>query len=234
MRVGPTSPGTALTLFTSDAQSEPSKTRSLSSSGSTQSAMPSASVSGKPLSTMPLQSSSAPLQVSVEGGPGVQVCGTPLTQVCTLLWQTPVPQVTRESRFSSTAPSQSSSSLLQDSVAPGWMEAFRSLQSTLNGKVSPSVSWQTSPWPLASVSTWSGLATAGQLSQASPTPSWSCWSDCPVFATRGQLSSMSLTPSPSLSRGDMAQGLGFGTSQAPGGLVEPRHPSPQELMPLTR
>src|SRR2546428_4904794 len=56
--VGPTSPGMALTLLIRDAQSETSGTRSLSSSGSMQSASPSPSVSVKPSSTRPSQSRS--------------------------------------------------------------------------------------------------------------------------------------------------------------------------------
>src|SRR2546428_4671773 len=91
--VGPTSPGMALTLFTSGAQSEVSGTRSLSSSGSTQSAAPSWSVSTKPLSTLPSQSSSMPLQTSGVGVPGVQVCGTPPTQAGALRWAGPRAQV---------------------------------------------------------------------------------------------------------------------------------------------
>src|SRR5947208_4916465 len=119
-RVWPTSPGTALTLLTRGRQSEVSGTPSLSSSGSTQSARPSASVSGKPLSTRRWQSSSMPLQTSVVGVPGVQVPGAPLTQAGPLLWQAPWPQVIVP-RLSSTEPLQSSSMPLQTSAvgAPG-------------------------------------------------------------------------------------------------------------------
>src|SRR2546428_9763384 len=130
--VGPTSPGMALTLFTSGAQSEVSGTRSLSSSGSTQSAAPSWSVSTKPLSTLPSQSSSIPLQTSVVGVPGVQVCGRPPAQLFTVLWQAPTPQVVAP-RPSSMSASQSSSTPLHTSRAPGWTAGSWSLQSTANG-----------------------------------------------------------------------------------------------------
>src|SRR6267143_1525679 len=65
--VGPTSPGMALTLLTRGAQSETSGTRSLSSSMS--------------------------LQTSAVGEPGVQVWGTPATQLLTVRWQAPTPHV---------------------------------------------------------------------------------------------------------------------------------------------
>ena len=38
----------------------------------------------QPLSTVPSQSSSMPLQISVDGVPGSQVCDTPLTQFSTV------------------------------------------------------------------------------------------------------------------------------------------------------
>ena len=44
-------------------------------------------------STVPSQSSSMPLQVSADGVPGVQVCGTPPTQSSTVTSQAPIPQV---------------------------------------------------------------------------------------------------------------------------------------------
>src|SRR2546426_109570 len=69
----------------------------------------------QPLATVPSQSSSMPLQISVDGVPGSQVCDTPLTQFSTVRSQAPTPQVV-EPRPSSTDPSQSSSIPLQVSV----------------------------------------------------------------------------------------------------------------------
>ena len=48
---------------------------------------------GSPSSTVPLQLSSMPLQTSVDGVPGVQVCGVPFRQPGTERTQAPVPQV---------------------------------------------------------------------------------------------------------------------------------------------
>src|SRR3989442_12901992 len=56
------------------------------------------------------------LQISVAGVPGVQVWGTPPTQLFTVLRQAPTPHVVVP-RLLSTVPSQSSSMLLQNSVA---------------------------------------------------------------------------------------------------------------------
>src|SRR3989442_1647535 len=63
--------------------------------------------------------------------------------------------------------------------------------------------------PLPSVSSWPGLGTSGQLSQASPRPSWSrsAW---PGLASRGQASSMSLTVSAAVSGPGGAHGDGGG------------------------
>ena len=47
---------------------------------------------GSPSSGVPSQSSSKPLQVSACGMPGVQVCGSPPTQRCTVRMHSPVPQ----------------------------------------------------------------------------------------------------------------------------------------------
>src|SRR5712692_7723118 len=116
--VGPTSPGTALTLLMSGAQSETSGTPSLSSSGSTQSARPSPSVSRNPSSTTPLQLSSMPLQISFVGPPGTHCWICPPTQVITVLAHAPTPHVVVPSP-SSTDPSQSSSIPLQVSAAGG-------------------------------------------------------------------------------------------------------------------
>src|SRR5436309_2076696 len=161
-RLGPTSPGTVLTLLTRGAQSVASGTRSLSSSGSTQSALPSWSLSRNPssverlqLSSIPLHNSGAPgwmaataslqspphvvnpsrstskssstaplqlssmlLQTSAVGEPGVQVWGTPATQLLTVRWQAPTPHVVVP-RLLSTVPSQLSSMLLQTSTVRG-------------------------------------------------------------------------------------------------------------------
>src|SRR5437773_1228366 len=116
----------ALTLLISGAQSCRSGTRSLSSSGSTQSARPSPSLSRNPSSATSLQLSSIPLQASVAGVPGVQVPGWPLTQAGAVRTQAPVPQEIGV-MLSSTVPLQSSSMLLQTSgvgvpgvQGPGW------------------------------------------------------------------------------------------------------------------
>src|SRR5262245_66246289 len=89
---------------------------SLSSSGSTQSAAPSPSVSRTPSSDDPLQLSSTPLQVSVVGPPGTHCCGVPPLQLFTVLLQAPMPHVVVPNP-SSTLPSQSSSMPLQISAA---------------------------------------------------------------------------------------------------------------------
>jgi hypothetical protein len=65
---------------------------------------------------MPSQSSSRLLQVSVPLPPGTHTCGTPPTQLFTVRWQRPAPQVVVP-RPSSTMPSQSSSRPLQTSVS---------------------------------------------------------------------------------------------------------------------
>src|SRR6266699_6573025 len=106
----------AETLLMRGAQSDASGTPSLSSSGSMQSASPSPSVSGNPLSTLVSQSSSIPLQTSAVGVPGVQVCGAPPAQAFTVRAHAPIPQVMVPSP-SSTEPLQSSSMPLQTSAA---------------------------------------------------------------------------------------------------------------------
>ena len=55
---------------------------------------------------------------------------------------------------------------------------------------------QASPTPSTSASSCPGFGMAGQLSQASPTPSLSV-SSCPGFGVAGQLSIQSALPSPS-------------------------------------
>src|SRR6266571_9115841 len=66
-------------------------------------------------STAPLQSSSILLQTSGEAVPGVQVWGTPSTQLLTVRWQAPTPHVVVP-RLLSIVPSQLSSMLLQTSA----------------------------------------------------------------------------------------------------------------------
>src|SRR5947209_1806001 len=97
-----------------------SGTPSLSSSGSTQSAIPSPSVSRNPSSTEPLQLSSTPLQTSMVGLPGTHCCGVPPLQLFTVLVQAPTPHVVVPSP-SSTLPLQSSSipSQISGLGAPG-------------------------------------------------------------------------------------------------------------------
>src|SRR4029077_19853484 len=67
------------------------------------------------LSTVPSQLSSMPLQTSAVGVPGVQVWGTPATQLLTVRWQAPTPHVVVP-RLLSTVPSQLSSMPLQTSA----------------------------------------------------------------------------------------------------------------------
>src|SRR5262245_44115348 len=70
---------------------------------------------GFPSSGVPSQSSSTPLHVSVDGAPGVQVCGAPATQFWTVTWQAPVPHVVLPSP-SSVCPLQLSSKPLHVSA----------------------------------------------------------------------------------------------------------------------
>src|SRR5688572_9250697 len=75
-------------------QSVASASRSLSSSGSTQSSIESPSEFGNPSSAAPLQLLSRPSpHTSSVGAPGVQVCAWPPTQFCTVTWQAPTPHV---------------------------------------------------------------------------------------------------------------------------------------------
>src|SRR5262249_58671444 len=67
------------------------------------------------LSTVPSQLSSMLLQTSAVGEPGVQVWGTPPTQLLTVRWQAPTPHVVVP-RLLSTVPSQLSSMPLQTSA----------------------------------------------------------------------------------------------------------------------
>src|SRR5437867_3169461 len=106
-----------LGLATNGQLSEASGRPSLSSSGSTQSARPSPSVSRNPSSVAPLQLSSRPLQISCVGPPGMHGWVWPPTQFATVRAQAPTPQVVLP-RPSSIGPSQSSSTPLQTSV-PG-------------------------------------------------------------------------------------------------------------------
>jgi hypothetical protein len=63
-----------------------------------------------PSSISPSQSSSSPLQISIEGDPGVHDCGFPAAQLGRVRWQTPTPQVVEPSP-SSIWPSQLSSTV---------------------------------------------------------------------------------------------------------------------------
>src|SRR5207249_9680963 len=69
----------------------------------------------KSSSTAPLQLSSMLLQTSAVREPGVQVWGSPATQLLTVRWQAPTPHVVVP-RLLSTLPSQLSSMLLQTSA----------------------------------------------------------------------------------------------------------------------
>jgi len=182
-------------------------------------------------STAPLQSSSMLLQTSAAGEPGVQVWGTPATQLLTVRWQAPVPHVVLPGihrpgvavvvdAVAHLDGSRVDGRVLVVAVVEERVAVMIAVLAQVTGAVAVRVGLV-------------GIATDGQLSQASPTPSrsWSVWER---LATSGQLSSTFKTVSPSLSSGTIEQGFGLGTSQAPGGAVEPRHPSAHELTPSTR
>src|SRR6185503_12493987 len=87
----------------------------------------------KPSSTSPSQSSSALLQTSGTGSPGMQMVATPSTQVGGVRLQAPTPQ---ESVPSSGTPLQSLSTRSHVSARPGWALGLRSSQS-LSASVAP-------------------------------------------------------------------------------------------------